>query len=66
MIEDIESSSTGKPGIGFWEFISKKIPNRSPDSIRLRWYYNLLKDDRVKTMILLLKEINIKKKKKSE
>ena len=66
MIEDIESSSTGKLGIGIWESINKKIPNRSPDYIHDRWYYNLLKDDRVKTMILLLKEINIKKKKKSE
>ena len=36
VIEDMKSSSTGKLGIGTWESISKKLINRSPDSIKQR------------------------------
>ena len=56
----MKSSSLGKPGIGIWEFISKKLINRSPDSIKLRWYFNLLIDEKV---ILLLQDESSKKKK---
>ena len=57
----MKSSSSGKPGIGIWEFISKKLINRSPDYINDRWYFNLSIDERV---ISLVQEI--KNKKKSE
>ena len=53
------STSTGKLGIGLWEAISKKIPNRSPDHINSRWYTVLSRDERV---ISQLKEINNNKK----
>ena len=56
----IKSSSTGKLGYGIWESISKKIPNRSPDSIHDRWRKVLSID---KNVIVLLQEINNKKKK---
>ena len=57
----MKSSSTGKPGIGIWASISKKIPNRSPDYIYERWKAVLSKD---KNVISLLDDRN--KKKKSE
>jgi hypothetical protein len=60
VIEGIKRSSLGKRGIGFWEFISKKLPNRSPDCINNRWR-NVLSID--KNVIVLLQEINNKKKK---
>ena len=61
VIEDIKSSSTGKRGIGIWESIRKKIPNRSPDSIKQRWHNALWEDDRVKRVILLLNDITRKR-----
>jgi len=33
VVEDMNSTSTGKRGIGFWESISKKLINWSPDYI---------------------------------
>ena len=54
------SSSTGKRGIGLWEFISKKIPNRSPDCINIRWNRVLSID---KNVIVLLQDKSSKKKK---
>jgi hypothetical protein len=59
VIEDVMSTSTGKLGIGLWESISKKIPNRSPDYINDRWNTVLSRDERV---ISQLKEINNNKK----
>ena len=41
VIEDRKSSSTGKLGIGIWESISKKIPNRSPDYIYDHFQFTL-------------------------
>jgi hypothetical protein len=58
VIDDVKSTSTGKRGYGFWESISKKLINRSPDYINNRWHNVLSRDERV---ILQLKEINNKK-----
>jgi len=58
VVDDMNSTSTGKRGIGLWESISKKIPNRSPDYINNRRYRVLSRNKRV---ILLLENINNKK-----
>jgi len=52
------STTIGKPGIGLWESVSKKLLNRSPEFIYKRWYKVLSRDERV---ILLLENINNKK-----
>ena len=31
VVDDLKSTSTGKPGIGFWESISKKLQQSKPD-----------------------------------
>jgi len=58
VVEDVMSTSTCKLGYGFWESVSKKLINRSPDYINSRWYTVLSRDERV---ISQLKEINNKK-----